>query len=166
MKIRILGNSGSGKTTLANKISSELKLDVLHLDSIRFNPNWDLVPYEDMKPKIEEFLLSTDNWVIDGNYEELSYLYKDVDLYIWIDLDVNQSIQNVKNRLREFAGKPLPGLNGCIQREDETFDEFIDWIKQYPSRRDQIKEQIKGNSVIINSMEELSNFNINDVLEK
>lgn len=40
MKILIIGFSGSGKSTLAEKLSHRYKFPLLHLDKIRFAPNW------------------------------------------------------------------------------------------------------------------------------
>ena len=40
MKIAIIGYSGSGKSTLAAYLGELYKIPVLHMDRVRFLPNW------------------------------------------------------------------------------------------------------------------------------
>ena len=48
-RILIIGSGGAGKSTLAVKLSELLGLDVVHLDSYFWNPNWEKTPTDKWK---------------------------------------------------------------------------------------------------------------------
>ena len=71
MKIQIYGYSGSGKSTLAHDLGAKLGLPVLHMDTVHFLPGWQVREMDEKRRMIEEFM-KNDDWVIDGNYTNLS----------------------------------------------------------------------------------------------
>ena len=73
MKIAIVGYSGSGKSTLARELARKYQIDVLHLDTVQFLPDWKIRSDEEKKKITENFLDTHDSWVIDGNYSTLFY---------------------------------------------------------------------------------------------
>lgn len=42
-KIVLIGSGGSGKFTLARQLSEKLNINVYHLDSLLWRPNWESV---------------------------------------------------------------------------------------------------------------------------
>lgn len=66
-KIAIIGSGGSGKSTLARDLGEILYIEVLHLDSLFWKPNWVGVPKVEQK-KVQHELIKREEWIIDGNY--------------------------------------------------------------------------------------------------
>ena len=65
----LLGPSGSGKSTLAREIGKRYGLPVLHLDTVQFEPGWQVRDREEGRQIVRTFLAEhPDGWVIDGNY--------------------------------------------------------------------------------------------------
>ncbi len=67
MRVFIMGSSGAGKTHLASKLSTELTLPHLELDSLRHQANWQPLPDRKFQTEVRAFC-KRDRWVIDGNY--------------------------------------------------------------------------------------------------
>jgi adenylate kinase family enzyme len=67
MRVFIMGSSGAGKTHLASKLSTELALPHLELDSLRHQANWQALPDHKFQTEVRGFC-KNDKWVIDGNY--------------------------------------------------------------------------------------------------
>ncbi len=132
-KILIFGNSGSGKSTLAKNISS--KYDVAHLDL-------DTIAWQATSPptrtslaaskiQINNFIDINDSWVVEGGYSDLLQLIIDkADEVIFLNLSVDDCISNAKNRPWE------PHKYDSQQAQDANLNMLIDWISQYPERKD------------------------------
>ncbi len=65
-RISILGAGGAGKTILARQLGQLLGLPVTHLDQLRYDPDWNLVP-EATFTAAQRQLVAGDFWIIDGN---------------------------------------------------------------------------------------------------
>jgi adenylate kinase family enzyme len=74
MRIVIIGNSGSGKTTLARRLTDKHRIPLLELDAIVWELNQIAVarPMEIVKRELQNFIDSSDQWVIEGCYGELA----------------------------------------------------------------------------------------------
>lgn len=70
MKIAIMGYAGAGKTYLSNFISEKYSTPVLHLDTVKYDLNWQPVSDEVAFETVSDFMIQ-DNWIIEGNYEKL-----------------------------------------------------------------------------------------------
>lgn len=66
-RIAVIGCGGAGKTTLSRELGEILKLPVYHLDSFFWNPGWVPTPPEEWR-RIQEELVSRDEWIMDGDY--------------------------------------------------------------------------------------------------
>jgi len=65
-RIAIVGAGGAGKTVLARQLGELLAVRVVHLDALRYTPDWTLVPDEDFEAAQHEAVAGA-SWVIDGN---------------------------------------------------------------------------------------------------
>ncbi|MBX7267779.1 topology modulation protein [Micromonospora sp. Llam7] len=65
-KIAIVGNSGAGKTVLAHRLGALLHLPVTHLDALRYDTDWNLVPEAEFADQ-QRAAVTADTWIIDGN---------------------------------------------------------------------------------------------------
>ncbi len=71
MKILVAGYSSSGKSTFSKRLSRHYGIDVLHIDTIFFGPNWVERDHEKVEDEITEFM-KRDKWIIDGQYRKLA----------------------------------------------------------------------------------------------
>lgn len=128
MKIAILGFAGSGKSTLAQTLGEITGAPVLHLDTVQFLPNWEVRSLEEKQRLVREFLDAKHSWIIDGNYQKLSYerRLEEAD-QIWILLfDRITRLTRVCRRYRQYRGKSRPDMaEGCSEKLD---GEFLRWV--------------------------------------
>ena len=132
-KILIFGNSGSGKSTLAKELANSENLAHLDLDSLAWLPIMppERTPLEMAKRKIQEFTKSHSNWVIEGCYTDLLEIaISEASELIFMNLTVEQCIENAKNRPRE------PHKYTSKAAQDKNLEMLINWIEQYPERDD------------------------------
>jgi adenylate kinase family enzyme len=138
-RIIVLGSSGSGKSTLSRRIGELLDMEVIHLDSYYWQPNWVATPEAEWKAKVAE-LLERDRWVMDGNYQsslELRVGYADT--LIFIDQSRWVCLWRCIKRFATYRGENRPELaEGCNEKIDL---DFLKWIWNYP--RD-VKPKIKS----------------------
>ena len=129
----ILGPSGSGKSTLGERLGRILGIPIIHLDRYYWKPNWTYTPEDEWKNKVKN-LISSESWVMDGNYTSTLKLRASVaDTIIFIDIPRRLSYLRVFARFLRFRGKTRPDLTeDCPEKID--FD-FIRWIWDYPHTR-------------------------------
>lgn len=84
-RISVVGTSGSGKTTLAREISQCLAIPHIELDALHWEPNWTEAPINIFQKRVEQSL-STNSWVVDGNYSKIRHIiWSRADTVVWLD---------------------------------------------------------------------------------
>ncbi len=128
-RVLVLGSSGSGKTTVAGQLGDVLGLEVIHLDSHYWQPNWVNTPSEEWIQKLDA-LLRRDRWVMDGNYTgSLDLRLKYADAVVFIDLSRVLCLWRCVKRLAQNRGRNRRELApGCYEKMDW---EFFQWIWNY-----------------------------------
>lgn len=129
-RILVLGSSGSGKSTLARRVGERLNIEVIHLDSYYWQPDWVATPNAEWAEKVKT-LVSRARWVMDGNYlSSLELRLGYADTVIFIDQSRWVCLWRCLLRLAEHRGSNRPELaEGC----HEKFDlDFFQWIWNYP----------------------------------
>jgi len=141
-KILILGSGSAGKTTFACKLSKQLNIDVIHLDSHYWQENWQEPTKEQWNEKLKE-LLKQNQWIMDGHFNNtLPLRLEHADTIIFLDrgrlLCLFRWLRRViKNIGRNRAEMP----RGCIEKLDW---EYIKWLWQFPrTHRPEIIELLK-----------------------
>ena len=66
-RILVIGSPGAGKSTLARALGDRLHVPVTHLDAEHWLPGWTVPPKAGWERRVDE-LISSDAWIIDGNY--------------------------------------------------------------------------------------------------
>lgn len=132
-RILILGPSGSGKSTLGKRIGRILGIPTVHLDKHYWNPGWVDTPKDEWHTKVKE-LITSDAWVMDGNYSSTLQMRADVaDTVILLEMTRRLSYFRVLVRYLKNRGKTRPDVTqGCPEKIDL---EFLRWIWTYPRRR-------------------------------
>ncbi|MEX0619309.1 MAG: AAA family ATPase [Pseudohongiellaceae bacterium] len=131
-RVIVFGNSGSGKSSLAAELVATDKLAHLDLDILAWQPTTppQRIPLAESAEKIEAFM-QHDNWVIEGCYADLLEIAASrATELIYLDLDVEQCIENAHNRPWE------PHKYASKEDQDDNLDMLVDWISDYPNRDD------------------------------
>ncbi len=131
-RILIIGSGGAGKSTLARRLGARLGLEVVHLDSLYWNPGWVETPKDVWRKRVED-LLVRESWVIDGNYSgTLARRFEACDTAIFLDLPRTLCVWRALKRALIYRKRRRPDMaEGCRERLSM---EFLRWIWDYPKR--------------------------------
>lgn len=134
-RICILGNSGSGKSSLANKLGTQLNIPVHHLDRELLYGKFDRYSDEHQLATHSK-LISGQNWIIDGNYKNLSpERYERATLIVFINISRLTALKRVITRfltssqLRKSVPEDAPNTLTWT---------LLHWTAKY-SRRERLK---------------------------
>jgi adenylate kinase family enzyme len=161
-RVLILGPSGSGKSTLGERLGRVLNIPIIHLDQYYWKPNWIETPQDDWKIKVKE-LVSSDSWVMDGNYTStLGLRAAAADTIIFIDIPRRLSYLRIFTRFFRFRGKTRPNVTeDCPEKIDL---DFIRWIWDYPRTRKPVilrfldKQKAVKSIIILKGQQEVEDF--------
>ena len=156
MKIAVLGYAGSGKTYLSDYISGKLNIPVLHLDSVKWDREWNPVDDSIALSKVSYFM-KNDDWIIDGFYQYLYYderleqadliillfLPRYICLYRAIKRTFIRRKEGYKNDMNWWFFKFL--LFGCRDKERQ---------KAYSD----ISEKYKDKTIFLKSRKDVENY--------
>lgn len=122
----MLGNGGSGKSTLAQGLSLRLKLPLVHLDRIFWQPGWKSINPENFDECLLE-VINGESWIIDGNYTRtLEPRLSRSQAVIFLDMPRAVCLAGVLTRYFRFRGRGRPDMSpGCPEKVD---GEFLRWI--------------------------------------
>ncbi|MGD6874268.1 DNA topology modulation protein [Sutcliffiella horikoshii] len=132
-RIVIIGSGGSGKSTLARQLGEKLEINVYHLDTLFWKPNWVGVP-KDEQSNIQNNLVKEKEWIIDGNYGgTMDIRLNAADTIIFLDIHRTICVYRALKRMFQYRNKIRPDMGeGC----EEKFDvDFLKWIWDYPKTK-------------------------------
>jgi len=164
MKIAIIGYSGCGKSTLAHDLAEQFQVDVLHLDTVHFLPNWVERETNDEQQIVNDFLNNHEDWVIDGNYSKLSYerRMEEADQIIMLLFNRFNCLYRVTHRYHKYKNTTRPDMaTGCNEKLDR---EFITWIlwkgrkKKARSRYENLQQQYPEKVVVLRNQKQLDAY--------
>ena len=129
-RILVLGSSGAGKSTVTRRLGHLLEIEVIHLDSYFWKPDWVATPPDEWEHVLEGLLLR-ERWVMDGNYpQSLERRLDCADTVVFIDLNRLICLGRCLRRFAQHMGQNRPELApGCYEKMDW---EFLQWIWRYP----------------------------------
>lgn len=150
-RINIVGSSGSGKSTLAKALSKKLDIPHIEIDRLFWSGNWIEANEDDFRESLKQSLTS-DNWVVDGNYNRTRDLkWERATHIIWIDYSFTRTLfQSLKrNTQRMFSNKPFWEGTECRETFARTYlnkDTSILWwmITNYNHNRKRYTKLLKN----------------------
>lgn len=103
-----------------------LSREVVHLDRILWNPNWEMLPFDERK-KIHDGLIREESWIIDGMWRShLADRYPRATLVVFLDFPRRTCLFRAVRRRVRYAGKQRDDIaNGCLEKLDGYFLKYI-----------------------------------------
>lgn len=151
-KIIVIGCSGSGKTTFSRQLHDIIGIPVFHLDYYNFNDYGSSIDREDFI-KIQNNIMSSENWIIDGNYfGTLELRISRADLVFFFDMPTDLCVKGAVERTHRFE----------LRCDLPVNDELISFINGFNVK---VKPKIlcllntyKPKIVVFNSYEQVDDF--------
>ncbi|WP_082234070.1 hypothetical protein [Halobacillus massiliensis] len=142
-KIAVIGSPGSGKSTLARMLGEILKIEVVHMDRLFWNPGWLQCTQEELQAK-QDFYLKMGSWIIEGNYSKIwNERLAQADTIIMIDLNRYTCVYRVIKRFIKNYGRTRFDLGeDCIEKLDKEFLRYV-WQFSKKKRTKLLNAQIK-----------------------
>lgn len=131
-KIIVIGISGAGKSVLARKIGQKLQLPVYHLDAYFHLPGGEMLD-RDVFVAQQEAMMTTDQWLIDGNYAGMLPLrLAQADTVIWLDFPAKLNPLRVIKRSWQFRQDKSSRPDMPDYFEEQMFDkdywQFLNFV--------------------------------------
>ncbi|WP_019413306.1 hypothetical protein [Paenisporosarcina sp. TG20] len=126
-RIMVMGvSAGVGKSTFARKMGRSLDINVYHLDTLYWKPDW-------VESSLEEFtasqqdIVTLDKWIIDWNYSNTYDIrMASADTIIYLELPLRVCLYRVFKRWILNIGKTRLDMGkGCKEKLDYDFLKFI-----------------------------------------
>ncbi len=132
-KILVVGNSGSGKTTLARRLSQQLDLAHLDLDTLAWLPGESprRRPLEDSADQLGGFVRANQAWVVEGCYADLlELLVTEAEHLVFLNVAETECVANARRRPFE------PHKYSSAAAQNRNLAMLLQWIRDYPLRSD------------------------------
>lgn len=123
-RINVVGTSGSGKSTVGRAMAKHLNLPYVELDALFWKPDWTESSEDELQAKLEK-ALSTDGWVLDGNYHSktVHIKWRHVQMIVWVDYSYPRTLMQALKRAftRSWKGEEIWAGTGNIETFRKTF---------------------------------------------
>jgi adenylate kinase family enzyme len=84
-RIVVIGTTSSGKSTLAQRLAERLDMELIELDALYWEPNWQEARPEVFRARVEK-ATQAKRWVLAGNYQIVRGLvWPKAEAVIWLD---------------------------------------------------------------------------------
>ena len=106
-RVVVIGTTGSGKSTLAERLAAQTGLRVIELDALFWGKDWQPVPLELFRHRVERETRGDDGWIVVGNYGQVrDIVWSNADTLVWLDLPLSLVMWRLLRRtIRRAATK-------------------------------------------------------------
>lgn len=167
-RIAIIGNVAGGKTHLARRLSQQLQLPVLHIDSVQFLPGLKIRPLDETRKVLKTFC-EQDTWIVDG-YGPLDLLeprMKKADLIVLIDLPVWRHYFWCLRRQLISVWSPRKELpSGCSELSWQHTRKLFKTIREMHTKmrpellRILSRDTYRDKTIILSDVRQLQNYSL------
>jgi adenylate kinase family enzyme len=125
-RITIVGCSGAGKSTLAKRLGAWLGRDVIHLDSLFWEPGWQEASTETFRERVAR-AVQPEAWITDGSLGRVADLVlPSTELVLWVETPRWLCAARVLWRWVTHWGRSRADMGpGCPERFDRELMGFI-----------------------------------------
>lgn len=146
-RILIYGVTGSGKTTLAAKLSEQTGIPWQEVDSLMWNPGWEMVPLDEQRRRMTE-ICARDEWILDAAYGKwIDIPLERVQLVIGLDYSRSRTLWQLLKRTISRCVDKKEVCNGNIETLKGMFskDSILLWhFKSFDRKRKRMWSWKKG----------------------
>ena len=160
-RVLVVGSGGAGKSTFSRKLGEVTGIEVVHLDSVFWRPNWEATPKHEWETTVCE-LVRGESWIMDGNFGGTRQIrVRASDTVILLDIPRHVCLYRVLKRAIKFRGGSRPDMAaGCNEKVDL---EFLRWIWNYPHRgRERVFKEMaeypEKRFIVLRSAQEVDDF--------
>jgi adenylate kinase family enzyme len=161
-KVCVVGCCCSGKSTFARKLGEVTGLPIYHLDKYYLKAGWEERNQEEWLTILYE-LLSNDQWIMDGNYNNTQDIrFSKADTIVFLDFPRYKCIINYLKRPFIYRNKSRDDVpEGCYEKFDY---DMYKWIWAFKNDQDvQLKERLKKlqnekTIVVLKSYKEINEY--------
>lgn len=142
-KIMVIGiSAGVGKSTFARKLGEKLQINVHHLDTLYWLPNWQ-ASSEERFIHLQQDIAKQPVWIIEGNYTgTFSIRTAEADTIIYLELPLLTCLYRIVKRRIQFHKKSRPDMtNGFQEKIDWAFIKFV--VSTYYRRKKKMYERFR-----------------------
>lgn len=131
-RVVVIGSGGAGKSTFSRQLGEITGLEVIHLDSLYWKPNWQKTPAEEWEKIVAE-LVGRDSWIMDGNFGGTrESRIRACDTVVFLDIPRRVCMYRVIKRVIKHRGANRPDMaEGCNEKLDV---EFLLWVWNFRKR--------------------------------
>ncbi|UIP05831.1 topology modulation protein [Erythrobacter sp. SDW2] len=139
-RVMIVGPCGSGKSTLSFELARRLRLPLIHMDQLNWQPGWVESPDDVLLARVEE-AASGERWIIEGNYGgTMAPRLARADTVIYLDYPVPLCFWRMLKRVWHYRGQVRPDMTeGCPERFDLEFMWYLANWSRGPRQRTEAK---------------------------
>ena len=120
-RVSVIGSSSSGKTRTSRRLSEQLQVPHLELDSVFHQPDWQELPNAEFRDRVAAFVAGP-AWVVDGNYTShgvAELVWPRADTVVWLDPPkrvvmgrvIRRTLRRVLTRQELWNGNREPWTN-------------------------------------------------------
>ncbi len=120
-KVLIIGCPGSGKSYFSRHLHNATGLPLFHMDMLYWHADKTHLEDDELTEKLRQ-ILSTDQWIIDGNYNNtLELRMSHADTVCFFDLPVGDCVAGITQRIGQQRSD-MPWV------EEELDPEFLEFV--------------------------------------